>query len=115
MSLSEKQRVFAKLVGKLLTWIYENGYEVTFGDAYRSPEMAAFYANKGKGIKNSLHCLKLAIDLNLFKDGKYLDATEAHRPIGKYWESLGTEDCKTVWGGRFGDGNHYSIKHEGRA
>lgn len=115
MTLGEKQRMFAKLVEKLLGWIHSNGYEVTFGETKRSPEMAAFYASKGKGIKSSLHLVSLAIDLNLFKDGKYLEKTEEHRPVGKYWESLGTDEYKTMWGGRFGDGNHYSIQHEGKA
>jgi hypothetical protein len=43
--------------------------------------------------------------MNLFIDDKYQTTTEAHRPIGEKWESLGG-----TWGGRFRnkDGNHYS-------
>lgn len=29
--------------------------------------------------------------------------------IGEYWESIGG-----AWGGRFNDGNHYSLGHGGR-
>ena len=36
MSLSEKQRLFARYVGMLITFAYQQGYELTFGDAYRS-------------------------------------------------------------------------------
>jgi hypothetical protein len=48
------------------------------------------------------------LDLNLFKDGKYLALTEDHKPLGEWWESQGG-----AWGGRFNDGNHYSLEHEG--
>jgi hypothetical protein len=64
------------------------------------------------GRKNSLHKLKLAIDIDLFdKDLNYLQETEDHRIFGEYWESL-HPDCS--WGGHFNDGNHYSIKYRGK-
>lgn len=101
MTLREKQSLFVKLVAQLINWAYEQGYELTFGDAY---------ATSGH-IPNSNHYIRLAIDLNLFKDGKYQTDTEAHRPLGEYWESLHPL-CR--WGGRFRDGNHYSLEHNGR-
>lgn len=114
LTLGEKQRLFAGLVGKLLLHIYEEGYEATLGDAYRTPEQAAANAAAGKGIVKSLHCDRLAIDLNLFKDGMWLQKTEDHLPIGEWWEK---QHPLTRWGGRFKcrpDGNHYSVTHEGR-
>ena len=96
------------MLAKLITWTEENGYELSLGEAYRPPELAELYAKQGKGIKNSLHTQRLAIDLNLFRDGKYLSSTSDHEPLGVYWESLGGS-----WGGRFNDGNHYSLEHEG--
>jgi hypothetical protein len=114
MSLSEKQQQFAILVAKLILWADEQGYAVTFGEAYRTPEQAALNAKKGSGIANSLHTVRLAVDLNLFKNGKYLSNSEDHKPLGDYWKSLGAECC---WGGDFkprADGNHYSLSHEGR-
>lgn len=99
MTLREKQSKFALMVSKLIQWAYVQGYELTFGDAY---------ARTGH-IPNSLHYSRLAIDLNLFKDGKWLDKTEDHMPLGEYWESMGGS-----WGGRFRDGNHYSLEHDGR-
>ncbi len=111
MTLREKQSLFVRLVGLLIAEAYDRGYELTFGEALRTPEQAKINAGNGKGISNSLHLIKLAIDLNLFKDGRYLSSTEDHRALGEWWEKLHPM-CR--WGGRFNDGNHYSIEHEGR-
>ena len=108
--LGEKQRLFAGLVGKLLVHIYEQGYEVSLDWAYRPPEVAEYYAKLGVGIRSSLHTLKLAVDLNLFKNSQWLRATQDHQIFGEWWEQQ-HELCR--WGGRFGDGNHYSMTHEG--
>jgi hypothetical protein len=112
MTLREKQSLFALLVALLICEADRRGFRVTFGEAYRSPEEAARLAKAGKGIAQSLHTQRLAIDLNLFKDGKYLSSTEAHRPLGEFWEQQ-HELCR--WGGRFKDGNHYSLAHGGKA
>ena len=115
MTLRQKQSLFAQLVARLLVEIEIRGYEVTFGDAYRSPEEATRLAKLGVGSVNSLHCQRLAIDLNLFRDGKYLSSTESHRPLGEWWEQ---QHPLCRWGGRFRDrpdGNHYSVSHGGRA
>jgi len=106
MTLRQKQSLFAFLTARLLIHIRENGYEFTFGETYRPPEMAAIYAKRGIGIKNSLHTKKLAIDVNLFKDGKYLSSTESHKIFGEWWEKQHS-NCR--WGGRFNDGNHYEF------
>lgn len=111
MTLGEKQRLFAKLFGNLLQYIYAQGYECTLDWGYRPPEVAAYYASLGIGIRSSLHTVKLAHDLNLFKDGVWLRSSEDHKPIGEWWES---QHPLARWGGRFGDGNHYSLEHEGR-
>lgn len=112
MTLRQKQSFFAGLVSRLIQRAEATGYEVTFGEAYRSPEEAARLAKLGKGIANSLHTQRLAVDLNLFKDGVYLSSSESHRSLGEWWEAQHPW-CR--WGGRFGDGNHYSITHNGRS
>jgi len=111
MTLAEKQRAFAKLVGELIAFAYEAGYELSFGEAMRSKEEAERLAKAGLGIRNSLHCLRLAIDLNLFKDGKYLTRSEDYAELGAWWEKRGG-----AWGGNFtkSDGNHFSLEHGGR-
>ena len=112
MTLGQKQKLFSLLISELIIWIYTHGYEVTEGDAYRDPRVfGKMGEKKGYGRKNSNHKLRLARDLNLFKEGRYLTDTEDHRPIGEYWESLHPL-CK--WGGHFNDGNHYSFEHNGR-
>lgn len=108
-TLRQKQSRFVTMVVKLLDHAHSQGYSITFGETYRSPEEAERLAKLGKGIRNSLHTQRLAIDLNLFVDGKYMSSTKAHETLGKYWESIGG-----TWGGRFGDGNHYSIEHGGK-
>jgi hypothetical protein len=110
-TLRQKQSRFTRMVGLLIAWCYANGYELTFGEALRQPEVAKANAKSGAGISNSLHLIKLAIDLNLYINGVYQDKTEAYTPLGVYWESIGGS-----WGGRFTtrpDGNHFSVAHNG--
>lgn len=109
MTLGEKQRLFSRLLADLIRWAYEHGYEVTMGECFRTPEQAALNAQKGIGVKDSLHTKRLAVDLNLFVNGEYMPTTEAHKPLGEYWESLNPL-CR--WGGRFTkpDGNHYELR-----
>jgi hypothetical protein len=142
MSLQKKQARFARMVANLILYADRIGYDVTFGEAYRSdeqavinakgatgrediaqrieathPDLAAALRNNGKaaGIAASLHCDRLAVDLMLFRrdattgEAVYLPRTVDHKPLGEFWESIGG-----TWGGRFGDGNHYSLGHGGR-
>lgn len=115
MTLGQKQRIFVKLVAKLIEYAYSQGYELSFGETYRTPKQAAINAELGKGISNSLHTKRLAIDLNLFIGGEYQTQSESHLPLGEFWESLSTPEYTCVWGGRFSrpDGNHYSVEHAG--
>lgn len=136
-TLGQKQRRFTLMVAQLISWAYAQGYQLTFGEAYRSDEQSAINAlgdvlrerladllstlpqfselaatirnNAGDGIANSLHGDRLAIDLNLFVNGIYRPDAEAYKPLGEKWEALGG-----TWGGRFGDANHFSIAHDGR-
>jgi hypothetical protein len=114
VTLREKQSAFVLRVVKLVNFADSMGYALTFGEAYRSPEEAARLAKAGKGIKNSLHTQRLAIDLNAFKAGALLTKSEDYRELGEFWESLSTPEITCAWGGRFNDGNHFSIAHGGR-
>lgn len=138
MTLSQTQREFTRCVGQLIARIYASGYEATFGEAWRTdeqavinsigesgrlelaahlaskfPALAVAVSNNGKanGILLSVHRERLAVDLNLFKDGVFLEADTDHRPFGEFWESLHE---LARWGGRFGDANHYSFEWGGR-
>ena len=100
-SLREKQTRFVWMVADLLQYAKSIKFELTLGDAYRDDR--CMY-----GQPFSLHKKRLAIDLNLFIDGQYMASSTAHKPLGEYWESIGGS-----WGGRFNDGNHYSLEHDG--
>ena len=109
MTLGEKQRLFTRLLPKLLEKAHELGFEVTLGDAYRDPRVfGAIGVRQGYGESKSAHKQRLAIDLNLFRGDTFLQATSDHQPLGEWWEAQGG-----VWGGRFNDGNHYSLAHDG--
>lgn len=108
-TLGQKQRRFARMVARLLDKAHDLGFEVSLGDAYRDPRVHGQMGVKmGYGAANSCHKMRLAIDLNLFRNGKYLDSDKDHEPLGLWWESQGG-----TWGGRFADGNHYSLEHGG--
>jgi hypothetical protein len=108
-TLLQKQFRFMRMVPRLLDKAHEMGFEVTEGDAFRDPRVhGAVGVKMGYGHPKSCHKIRLAIDLNLFRDGKFLDSSEVHKPLGEWWESQGGS-----WGGRFDDGNHYSLEYKG--
>ena len=112
MTLSEQQRLFAKQLPKLINKAHALGFEVTLGDAYRDARVFGDVGEKkGYGKSFSLHKSRLAIDLNLFKNGKYLTKTSDHKPLGEWWEA---QHPMNFWGGRIDDGNHYSMSWDGR-
>jgi hypothetical protein len=109
LTLGQKQRRFVLMTAHLILRAYDLGYELTTGDGYRDPRVfGAMGERKGYGESRSAHKHRLAHDWNLFKDGKFLTATSDHEMLGRFWESMGG-----TWGGRFNDGNHYSLEHDG--
>ena len=98
MSLSSKQSAFLFKVACLVMWVNkQSNLRVTGGELYRTVEQQAIYYADGRSKKKySKHQDRLAIDLNLFIDGR-LATPEEYRAIGEYWESLGG-----IWGGRYG-------------
>lgn len=115
MTELNKQIVFARLIPDLIIHAFQNGFQVTLGECYRPPETAKLYAEKGIGISNSLHRRRLAIDLNLFKDGKWLTDYDSYKVLGDYWKSLSGLGYQCVWGGDFKSRDlvHFSIEHLG--
>lgn len=112
MSLADKQGRFAEMVAQLIMFATsfrrEDGhpqYRVRFGDAYRSPQVEY-------GHPRSLHRSRLAVDLILDvwngQEWVYQRDTADYTTLGEYWESMGGS-----WGGRFNDGNHFSLAHGG--
>ena len=100
-----------RLLPRLIDKAHELGFEVRGGDLYRDPRAFGPPGTvKAYGHKNSAHKQKLACDLLLFKDGRYLTDTEDYRELGEWWEKQ-HELCRG--GFRFADGNHFSLYHEG--
>jgi hypothetical protein len=112
MDLRQQQSLFVSLIGTFIGWIYQAGYELTFSEAYRSPQEAAINAQTGAGIANSLHTQRLAIDFNLFRDGVLLETVDDYRPLGEYW--MGMHELAR-WGGIFSrpDADHFSLTYGG--
>lgn len=111
--LEKKQAVFSKKFLQLLDWLFSHGYDVTLGEAWRSEETAEWNAEHGLGVSNSLHRIRLAVDLNLFRNGVLLRENSDYLPAGVFWESLSDGNYLFCWGGRFGDADHFSISHNG--
>ena len=98
--LGDLRKLFTRCTAQLLVRMLERNYQPMLG------------RDGLKHMKNSLHYEGLAVDIDLCdKNGKYLMNTEDHEEFGEYWESL---DPKCCWGGRFHDGNHYSVTYQGR-
>jgi hypothetical protein len=109
VTLLQKQQHFARMVARLIDQADAMGYAVTLGDAYRDPRAhGAQGEKKGYSAAHSAHKHRLAIDLALFRRGEYLRETVQYEPLGLWWEQQGGS-----WGGRFGDGNHFSLEHGG--
>ena len=109
MKLGEKQELFAQLIAQHITWLYSKGYKVRGGDWFRDPRLhGKVGVKKAYGSKFSQHKRKCALDINLFKNGKFITSTAGHRESGEKWKS---RHALCSWGGDFRspDGNHYSL------
>jgi hypothetical protein len=94
------QRRFVQLFGKLVEFAYARGDEFSFGDAWA----------KDGHVSHSLHYERLAIDVNLFINGVWIQAAEPEwYVLGAYWKGL---DPLCRWGGDIPgkvDLNHFSM------
>ena len=99
MSLVAEQAAFLQDVCKLLQYATEQGWVVTGGELYRTPEQQEIYVKTGRSrTMASNHLRRCAIDLNFFKNGKLVWDKAQIAPLGAYWESL---HPKNRWGGNF--------------
>lgn len=102
--LLDKQMEFPLMLAFLTIYAYMNGYTMTLGEGYD---------DDGVGhMKGSCHYIKLAQDVNLFLDGKWLDKgpemEKGHGMLHDYWDTLGgAQRIKN-------DLNHYSMLYAGR-
>ena len=112
MSLLPLQQTFSQHLALLIQQANTLGYGVTMGETWRSPETAQVNAAEGKGIANSLHTQRLAVDINLIRDGNFLTDPAPYKQLGDWWKALGPDH---YWGGDFSkpDSDHYSISPDG--
>ena len=117
LGLGAKQRLFSRLLPKLLNEIHGQGYECALAEGY----IGLSIDKPGEDtphLRHGGHFKKLAQDIDLFRLDPatfkfvYLTDTASHQPFGEFWESLHPL-CR--WGGRWGDGNHYSLEDGGIA
>lgn len=119
--LNAKQSQFTFTLARFLLWLESKGYTVILGEAFRPADVAEIYAKQGRGISDSNHTLRLAIDLVIFKNIKPLDSFVEYQILGDEWKSL---HPSARWGGDFTkliDGKklhapdcaHFSFEHNG--
>ena len=112
MSLNKKQVQFTRTLARFLCWCFDNDYLVIGAEWYRTPAQARLYAEEGRGIVNSVHTKKLAVDLFRYKNGAISWDVEDYRAIGEKWKSM---HPLARWGGDFKnrDAVHFSFVHNG--
>jgi hypothetical protein len=97
MSLVTEQAAFLLDMCKLIQFATGQGFVLTAGELYRTPEQQEIYMKTGRSqTMNSMHLKRLAVDFNIFKDGKLVGTKTTLAPLGVYWESL---DPLNSWGG----------------
>jgi hypothetical protein len=110
--LEAKQVFFATCLARFIQDAAAQGYFATVGEAWRSPETCALYAKEDKGVVNSFHINRLAIDLNFFYHGALISTATEYAPLGKLWESYSTVEHKCTAGVFFKtrvDSDHFSV------
>lgn len=132
MTLGEKQELFSDLYSRWVRWVIDvKGWAVRPGESRILPlgpdgktgRKAQLIAKGQAGsivrvrdlvhAPNSLHYLGLATDAQLFVKGEHITRSDdpAWVEAGEHWESL---HPLARWGGRFDDGNHLSVEHNGK-
>lgn len=109
MSLVSDQAAFLLDVCKLIQFASAQGFTVTAGELYRTPEQQEIYMKTGRSATmNSMHLKRLAVDLNFIISGQLIGNKATLAPLGAYWESLNPMNS---WGGngvRLVDTPHFS-------
>lgn len=112
MTYREARCKFTVALAGLVTFATSKGYEVAFAEGM---DRVTEKDPTTDHMKGSLHELGLAQDIDLYLNGKYCESTVDHEILGNWWETYGKMyGLPLVWGGRFKDGNHYSLAWGGK-
>lgn len=97
MSAVTEQAAFLLDMCKLVQHATTLGFTLTAGELFRTPEQQQIYVKTGRSqTMNSLHLQRMAVDFNIFKDGRLCYDKAVLAPLGAYWESLHPLNS---WGG----------------
>ena len=105
-TLAKKQIRFSGYVKDLLVYADILGFEYRIDYVRRCEDCLV-------GHIKSCHKSRLAVDILFHSDGKLVKDGSPDGPLkelGEFWESL-APDCR--WGGRWRDGGHFSLEHQG--
>ncbi len=108
--LVKRQWRFSRMLCCLLEFIFDEGYEVSFGDVWRSTDKLKvpgtnkeysyqeLLKENGKSkVTYSKHNMRCAADLIIRSSTGKMLSSEEYRRFGEFWEKL-----EGTWGGRFG-------------
>lgn len=99
MSLVAEQAEFLLDVTELIQFARKEGWVITGGELFRTPEQQAIYVQSGRSkTMASNHLRRCAIDLNFFRDGRLVYDKGLLQPLGDFWEAL---HPKNSWGGNW--------------
>lgn len=125
MRLSERQVYFRNMFSVFLVWAISKGYNFSIGEVFRPGKLRyccphcrkdfefnlqdVYVRMKRSKAKHSKHQDKLAFDIFLYKDGKFVTAKGAYHPLARFWVKL---DKRNRWGGNFvGLDDPYHFEH----
>jgi hypothetical protein len=105
--LGSAQEQFSRDLADLIQYADSLGYNIRMGEVYRTREQQVWYLNHGLSkTMNSWHRKKLAVDINLFLNGRYLSDGDAYAILGRFWQSKNeehfNEGLEYRWGGSWG-------------
>ena len=127
MTLGQKQRLFSVLLGTLIGQATSLGWLISLsegyvGDSINRPEEDSPHRRDGGHFKriaqdvNLYHCPHVPVHLppGLDSDGcpdpVWHRDTVSYQVLGAFWER---QHPLARWGGRWGDGNHFSLEDAG--
>lgn len=112
MTYRKARCFFTYALADLVFYADKLGYEMAFAEGM---DRVTAKDPTTDHMPGSLHEVGLAQDIDLYKDGVYLDKTSDHQPFGEWWEAFGRQEgVPLTWGGHFKDGNHYSLAWGGK-
>lgn len=115
LTLGQKQRLFTKLLGKLIDYAYSKGYELSIAEGYIGDSINK-PSEDTPHLRHGAHFNRLGIDLNLFIAGTFISngSHPAWLDLATFWVNLNPL-CRCGYFFSSRDSNHFSLIHNGIA